>query len=770
MTPSDPVRPAPRGAAKSGGARRWFNVFDCGEEPQFVCDSAGAVIGLNRKAAALMGAPSGSRRAGLSLLAAVPPALAAKLAHALRRHPERPEVFYSALFHCPDSPALVADLHLAPLDGGEWLATLRDSGGRGRNEPHERRLEAAVEATPDVWFLADADFKLTFVNPSFQAVTGHGAEDALGRTPDFLRAPSESGRIREYTEAARRGMSWRGVLTNARRDGSKYAVHSTVSPVRDRAGHLSGYAFCERESAPESPRGLAESVLDSLPAAVYCLDREFRLVLAGGCWKRFAQAHGWLDLSRPPAAGDFLLDRVPDPVKRAELLLLFESVLATGRAEELSAFVPGGSDWQVTILPRFEAGEIAGLIYQVSDQTVFRESQSQSVFRELQSQLFESQKMETIGALAAGMAHDFNNLLQVIHGHAVMALGSPCAPSVRSNLENVEKAAERAGALTRQLLSFSRASDGSECVFDFNHFIVDAGELVRQSLKNGVELALRPCQEEARIEMNTTRAHQLLLNLCVNAQDAMPRGGRLAITNALVRLTEAQAPRTSLPAGAKILRCSVSDTGTGIPPEVMGRIFEPFFTTKESGKGTGLGLSIAQKVAAQAGGFIEVESALGVGTTFHIYFPTVDKEITATVIKVVPKPVKLSGRIMVVDDLDLIRDFTKTFLTDAGFEVMVAGTGQEALQIIEDEADPVDLLFADYNMPGLNGAELIELCAERWPSMKFVLASGNLDESLWERLRDGLGVQILRKPYNIRDAVQLIQGVLAGESRAEPPR
>jgi two-component system cell cycle sensor histidine kinase/response regulator CckA len=201
---------------------------------------------------------------------------------------------------------------------------------------------------------------------------------------------------------------------------------------------------------------------------------------------------------------------------------------------------------------------------------------------------------------------------------------------------------------------------------------------------------------------------------------------------------------------------------------VLGRIFEPFFTTKESGKGTGLGLSIAQRVAVEAGGFIEVESVIGQGTTFHIYFPTVDADLTAVPSKTQTKAVRLSGRIMVVDDLDLIREFTKTFLADAGFTVLLAGTGQEALQILEAETEPVDLLFADYNMPGLNGVELIEQCAAAWPSMKFVLASGNQDESLWEGLKNISGARVLQKPYGIREALGLIQEMLAKTGQTVP--
>jgi two-component system cell cycle sensor histidine kinase/response regulator CckA len=243
----------------------------------------------------------------------------------------------------------------------------------------------------------------------------------------------------------------------------------------------------------------------------------------------------------------------------------------------------------------------------------------------------------------------------------------------------------------------------------------------------------------------------------------------LTLTNDVYVLNTGQAHRTQCPAGTPFIRCSVSDTGSGIPPEVLPRIFEAFFTTKESGKGTGLGLSIVNRVVCQAGGFIEIESAVDQGTTFHIFLPAADGALAVPKKPVERRSTKGTGRILAVDDLDLVRDFAQAFLRMAGFDVMVASSAAEALQILEANqtaGTPFDLLFTDFNMPGANGLELIEETARRWPHMKFILASGYLQDAERDRIERFFHVRILQKPFDPQEASDLVLQILAG---AQPP-
>ena len=222
-----------------------------------------------------------------------------------------------------------------------------------------------------------------------------------------------------------------------------------------------------------------------------------------------------------------------------------------------------------------------------------------------------------------------------------------------------------------------------------------------------------------------------------------------------MKLPAELAARYHLQTGEKYARCSVADTGGGISPDMLPRIFQPFFTTKEPGKGTGLGLPIVQRVAKEAGGFIEVESVLGEGATFHLYLPLASEEITPPAAPRQTSLQQIKGRILVVDDVDLVRDFARKFLEMAGLTVLTASGGQEALQILEKAAEPVDILFTDYSMPGMNGIELIEQVAKRWPKIKLILASGYLDKIAQASIAQCNASQI-SKPYAINDAMKII--------------
>jgi two-component system cell cycle sensor histidine kinase/response regulator CckA len=260
--------------------------------------------------------------------------------------------------------------------------------------------------------------------------------------------------------------------------------------------------------------------------------------------------------------------------------------------------------------------------------------------------------------------------------------------------------------------------------------------------------------------MDSTRASQALLNLCVNAQDAMPAGGKLTLTNTVLEPSAELVVRHSLQPGTVYARCSVADTGCGIAPEMLPKIFQPFFTTKENGKGTGLGLSIVQRVAHEAGGFIEVESVLGQGTMFHLYLPLVQEKSTPVAEPNHAPLMQGSGRVLVVDDVDLLRDLARTFLELTGLTVLVASSGEQALKVLEEATAPVDILFTDYNMPGMNGVELMEQVSTRWPATRFILASGYLDDTTCARV-ESCHATMLAKPYDIHEASEVVMKALA---------
>jgi len=744
----------------------WLNVFNASEDAQIVCRKDGTAARINPKAARRFKLDPLTDTDKLSIFDLLAAPADRKLGQLLKKNNACADQLHSVVTQHQDSPATLMDLEFIPLDEQHRLVIFKDSSRRLRLEAHVQRLVTAVDATPDHFLVTDAELRITYVNPAFQSATGYCLEEVLGRSDDFLRAPAEVEKVHAYRDLVSQGREWFGELVNQRRNGELYHVECTVSPIADIADRFMGYVVCERDithrrqlqDALRAERDFAQSILHSLDGAIYSLDCEFRLTHANAGWRHLPALHAGIQFDGPPAMGRPLLDQVPEAARRGELRLAFEEVMATGKPQDNFYHSPDGRYWLMRISPWTDGPQIRGLICNIADQTQFHE---------LQTQLFQAQKMEIIGTLAAGVAHDFNNLLQAIRGHTGLILMDAAAGSpLQIGLEKIDVAAARAADITSQLLTFSRTSGDKRTVLDCNQIIKEAAQMARRNLRSNVLLELQPAAQPVNVKMDSTRASQALLNLCVNAQDAMPTGGKLVLKNAVVEPSAALVTRHSLPPGKLFARCSVTDTGCGIPPEMLPKIFQPFFTTKENGKGTGLGLPIVQRVAHEAGGFIEVESMVGRGTTFHLYLPLVN-EISAPIAAPNHAPlVHGTGRVLVVDDVDLLCDLARTFLELAGLTVLVASSGEQALKILEESTAPVDLLFTDYRMPGMNGVELMEQVAARWPATKFILASGFLDETTRVRI-DGCQATVLAKPYDIHEASAVVMKTLAAK-RAGP--
>ena len=731
----------------------WQAIFDASEDALFVCGADGAILEMNRRARTFFESASIHPE---SIFEALTSQAGERMRAAMERGSAAPETLSSISFIPGGHLRMIVDLIISRLDTDHWLISIRDATRRWRMESHVHRLMTALDATPDVFFLTDADYKITYVNGAFQTVTGHNIEETLGRGAEFLRGPEERQKISQYIAAIEAGADWVGEITNVRRDGSRYPVEATVSPIYDRGGDLLGYVSCERDITAKkklqeeivSQRDYSLSVLHSIDAAVYSVDRQFRLTQVNSTWRDKPLEHGWLKLSRAPEEGMPLLDFVENPTKRVELKLAFETVLRTGVSIEMCCTC-GSRNWMVKMSPWKHNQEVVGLIYQVSDQTKITE---------LQNALHQSQKLKTIGSLAAGIAHDFNNLLLVIRGNTtLMLLGEDDPAIARKYLQNIEQASARAADITQQLLAFSRASKEQIAVFDFNSIISEVAQLTGRSLKSNIRMKLEPTPTPCKVRMDPSRAHQIVLNLCVNGQDAMPNGGTLVLRNEVVLLNPQNAAKTDYPVGTPFLRCSITDSGAGIPPEIMSRIFDPFFTTKDPGRGTGLGLSIVHGIVGQSGGFIEVDSVQGQGTTFHVFLPTVDSEITVGADSNQDLP-RGTGKLVVVDDIDLVLECTCDFLQAIGFKTFPAHNADEALRLLSQEK--VDLLLTDFNMPGISGLELISQVRVRWPEVKCILASGYLDEAVEKRIVHEFKAGTLRKPYNVAEAAALVRRML----------
>jgi signal transduction histidine kinase/CheY-like chemotaxis protein len=388
---------------------------------------------------------------------------------------------------------------------------------------------------------------------------------------------------------------------------------------------------------------------------------------------------------------------------------------------------------------------------------------------ELELQLRQSQKMEALGRLAGGVAHDFNNLLTVIRGHSEMILERmQAADPFFANAQQIRKTADRAAALTRQMLAFSRMQMVQPKVLDANELISDMGKLLRRLVREDIEFNLKLGESLGRIKADPGQIEQVLLNLTVNASDAMPRGGKLTIETQNVTVDrELARTRPSIVPG-KFVTLSVTDTGHGMTAETMARIFEPFFTTKEPGKGTGLGLATVYGVVKQSSGFIWVESEVNVGTRFEIYLPRTEERAEANFDAVMKKHETAAiakKLVLVVEDEREVRDLVCQFLQAAGYNVLTAENGKEALDIAERMGKAIHAVLADVVMPHMRGTELGAKLRAMLPHLKIVYMTGYLDPGDAGATFPGDAL-FLQKPFSRETVVSVIAEALRGKPKA----
>jgi two-component system, cell cycle sensor histidine kinase and response regulator CckA len=388
--------------------------------------------------------------------------------------------------------------------------------------------------------------------------------------------------------------------------------------------------------------------------------------------------------------------------------------------------------------------------------------------KQLEDQLLHSQKMEAIGRLAGGIAHDFNNLLLVITGYGETVLSAMDGDDpLRFEIGQMTHAAERAASLTGQLLALSRKQMLQPTQVDLNAVVAETEAMLRRLIGEDIELETLPAPDLAVVRADPGQVAQVLLNLAVNARDAMPDGGKLAIATANVTLDRPAVHEHFSIQPGRYATVAVSDTGHGIDPELQARVFDPFFTTKEQGRGTGLGLATVYGIVKQSGGYISVDSAPERGTTFTVYLPqepaaTTRSQPCAAAPAVLPPDARTGGTsVLVVEDEPAVRSLVRELLARDGYTVLEAAGPDEALAIFDRDAATIDVVLSDVVMPGMAGPELASLLIERRPSLKVIYMSGYTDDALDRRGVREAGVAFLQKPFTrdtlsraVRDALE----------------
>lgn len=441
---------------------------------------------------------------------------------------------------------------------------------------------------------------------------------------------------------------------------------------------------------------------------------------------------------------------------RNESAQLFRARADT-RIEYRVIWADGSVHWISSIGHAFHDGEgrpvrAAGISLEITHQ------------KELQEQLFQAQKMESIGNLAGGIAHDFNNMLTVISGCCqLLDEHEGLDPNMRRDLQEIRNAVDRGAALTRQLLASSRKQVLAPQIVNLNDIVGNVGTMLQRLIEENIHLENRLASDLAQVHVDRGQMEQVLVNLAVNARDAMPEGGTLTIETANVRLDEEYADAHMDVRAGPHVRLSVSDTGTGMSPDVREHIFEPFFTTKAKGQGTGLGLATVYGIVKQSGGHIFVYSEPGRGATFKLYFPAVSGEALVEAPKPRAAPAALGGTetILLVEDDARLRALEERILTRYGYHVLMAASAAEAMRIATEHRGPIHVVLTDVIMPGGSGRTLGDWVAEHRPHTTVIYMSGYTDNAI---ARHGLlepGTHFLQKPFSPEGLARKVREALS---------
>jgi PAS domain S-box-containing protein len=598
-----------------------------------------------------------------------------------------------------------------------------------------------VDNPHPMWVYELETLRFLAVNDTALRRYGYSREEFLRMTLLDIRPPAEQERLREYFKENGMRNQDGSVWTHCRKDGSQLWVELTTRQVTfggRQAKLVLAHDITDRKRA-EAERLRLSTAVEQTSEMVVILDREGLIQYLNPSFTRvtgFAAAESigqrFDFIEREPSAQASFANMVAAMGEQRSWSGLFSSRNKAGERYDERLVLSAVHD---------ESGKL--LNYIVVSRDVSKEAA-------LEQQVRLSQKMEAVGLLAGGVAHDFNNLLQVIQGYTLLSLELATPhKELHDNLEHVKSAAERAAQLTRQLLVFSRQQNLEETDIDLGETLADTLKLVRRVIGEHIEVELSSAHGLQKIRADKGRVEQVIVNLCVNARDAMPKGGRLSIQISNATLTAADLGEQSAAAAGPYVCLRVTDTGCGMDSATLARVFEPFFSTKPKDKGTGLGLSVVYGIVELHKGIIRVHSKPGAGTTFLIYFPVSPGGLLNGAPSRASQLLDKGGKetILLVEDEPAVRMLAGRILKRAGYEVRTASDGAEACAIFEEHAAEIDLVLMDVIMPRMGGREAYEHIAKKRVDIPVIFCSGYSERELGAEFLQSHGLDLLPKPY-----------------------
>ncbi len=623
------------------------------------------------------------------------------------------------------------------------------------------RLAALVALSDDAIIGKDLNGIVTSWNIGAERLFGYAAREMVGASILRVIPPDCEAEERDILERIQRGERVQQLETVRRtKDGRLRDVSITVSPIPDALGAIVGAStvardITDRKQAIEALRTTEERMrfaLESAEVGIWDIDYATGVLR----WSETIEAHYGLAPGTFEGTFDAFVERV-HPEDRASLLETIDAGMRSGSdfsTEHRSVWPDGTVHW-ITGAGRVRLDEQGQPIRGVGISLDTTER------RMLEAQFQQAQKMEAVGRLAGGVAHDFNNLLTAILGYCEL-LTADLGPDDAhlADITEIQKAGVSAAGLTRQLLAFSRKQIINPTLIDLNAVVNGMQSLLGRLIGEDIQIvrALQPAL--ALVRADRGQVEQVIMNLAVNARDAMPGGGLLTLETANVDLDEHYVSRHFAVMPGTYVALTVTDTGAGITPQVQARLFEPFFTTKDVGKGTGLGLAMVHGVVTRAGGSVNVYSEVGQGTSFKVYFPAADA--TEMVVDAPPpsaRPRAGGETVLVVEDSDGLRELAKRLLVRQGYTVLAAANAEEALRLFAQHPS-IDVILTDIVMPGASGPELTKQLIEQRPALRVIYMSGYTEEAIVQHGVLKSGIAFLDKPFNSETLGQKIREVL----------